>query len=284
MSKGSQAEDVVGLDATQGTSKKRRGHSPHADSVNLFDSNIEEVDTIMEAERNISFSSYVAVPAEGNSETIGEISSYLEVAGTCSMVFDESGSSTDIQNQINDALKEWAITDKNEADELIEAIVTKNIQKDFEGNLLLNSSGGGSNVSGETSILAGTADEDEAAGPIAIAFVKAMSLTPDELTVKNHMNEKAADEEMITRETTPIPEETINESSENRKEYSSIDESATLSEMQVRREPTLIFRTQVKPTKHDMKENAPNSKIVHNLNVTAPRTSKRQPLQDLNKN
>ncbi|WZZ65037.1 hypothetical protein YC2023_076407 [Brassica napus] len=36
--------------------------------------------------------------------------------------------------------------------------------------------------------------------------------------------------------------------------------------------------------KHDMKENAPNSKIVDNLNVTAPRTSKRQPLQDLRKN
>lgn len=89
---------------------------------------------------------------------------------------------------------------------------------------------------------------------------------------------------MITRESTPIPEETMNESSENRKEYLNIDESATLSERQVRREPTLIFRTQVKPTKHDMKENAPNSKIVHKLNVTAPRTSKRPPLQDLSKN
>ncbi|KAG7587298.1 hypothetical protein ISN45_Aa02g025080 [Arabidopsis thaliana x Arabidopsis arenosa] len=265
------AEDVVGLDATQGTSKKSREHSPHVDT--------EEAETIMEAEKNISFSSFVALPAEGNnSETIGEISR------TCSMVSVESGPSTDIQNQINDALEEWAITDNNEVDELVEAKVTENIQKGFEGNLLLNSSGGGSNVSGEICILGETEDEDEAAVPIAIAVEKAISLTPDELTVQNHINEKAADEEMITRESTPIPEETMNESSENRKEYLNIDESATLSERQVRREPTLIFRTQVKPTKHDMKENAPNSKIVHNLNVTAPRTSKRPPLQDLSKN
>ncbi|XP_020891203.1 uncharacterized protein LOC9325163 isoform X2 [Arabidopsis lyrata subsp. lyrata] len=270
------AEDVVGLDATQGTSKKSREHSPHVDT--------EEAETIMEAEKNISSSSFVALPAEGNnSETIGEISSYLEVAGTCSMV-SESGPSTDIQNQINDALEEWAITDNNEVDEVVEAKVTENIQKGFEGNLLLNSSGGGSNVSEETCILGETEDEDEAAVPIAIAVEKAISLTPDELTVQNHINEKAADEEMITRESTPIPEETMNESSENRKEYLNIDESATLSKRQVRREPTLIFRTQVKPTKHDMKENAPNSKSVHNLNVTAPRTSKRPPLQDLSKN
>ncbi|KAG7590383.1 hypothetical protein ISN44_As07g025520 [Arabidopsis suecica] len=271
------AEDVVGLDATQGTSKKSREHSPHVDT--------EEAETIREAEKNISFSSFVALPAKGNnSETIGENSSYLEVAGTCSMVSVESDSSTDIQNQINDALEEWAITDNNEVDEIVEAKVTENIQKGFEGNLLLNSSGGGSNVSGETCILGETEDEDEAAVPIAIAVEKAISLTPDELTVQNHINEKAAYEEMITRESTPIPEETMNESSENRKEYWNIDESATLSERQVKREPTLIFRTQVKPTKHDMKENAPNSKIVHNLNVTAPRTSKRPPLQDLSKN
>ncbi|CAL9240913.1 unnamed protein product [Arabidopsis halleri] len=114
------AEDVVGLDATQGTSKKSREHSPHVDT--------EEAETIMEAEKNISSSSFVALPAEGNnSETIGEISSYLEVAGTCSMVSVESGPSTDIQNQINDALEEWAITDNNEVDELVEAKVAENI-------------------------------------------------------------------------------------------------------------------------------------------------------------
>lgn len=91
---------------------------------------------------------------------------------------------------------------------------------------------------------------------------------------------------MIRREITPSPpEETMNESSEKRKEYSNSDESGKLSEKQVRREPPImIYRTQVKPKRNDMKENAPNSKIVHNLNVTAPRTSKRKPLQDLRKN
>lgn len=88
---------------------------------------------------------------------------------------------------------------------------------------------------------------------------------------------------MIKRETTPSPVETLDESSVN-KEYLNIDEIGRLSEMQVRREPSLIYKTQVKPKKQDMKENAPNSKIVHNLNITAPRTSKRQPLQDLSKN
>lgn len=88
---------------------------------------------------------------------------------------------------------------------------------------------------------------------------------------------------MIKRETTPSPVETLDESSVN-KEYLNIDEIGMLSEMQVRREPSLIYKTQVKPKKQDMKENAPNSKIVHNLNITAPRTSKRQPLQDLSKN
>lgn len=95
--------------------------------------------------------------------------------------------------------------------------------------------------------------------------------------------EVAADEEMIRRETTPSPEETLHESSEN-KEHLNIDESGTSFEKPVRREPILIYRTQVKLKRHDMKENAPNSKIVDNLNVTAPRTSKRQPLQDLRKN
>lgn len=80
---------------------------------------------------------------------------------------------------------------------------------------------------------------------------------------------------MLKREDTPSPAETFNESSEN------IGES---SEKQVRREQVLIYRTQAKPKRHDMKENAPKSKIVDNLNVTAPRTSKRQPLQDLRKN
>ncbi|XP_010471831.1 PREDICTED: uncharacterized protein LOC104751571 isoform X2 [Camelina sativa] len=225
MPKGSQAEDVA-------------GHISHVDSLNLFDFETEEAESIMEAEINVSFSSYVALPAKGNSETIDEISHDLEVAGTCSMV-SESGPSTDNQNQIHDALEELAITDINEADKL-----TKNIQKGLEGNFLLNSSGGSYvNVSGKTCILAGTEDEDEAAGPVATAF----------------------DKEMISREATP----------ETRKE---------ISEMQVRREPSLIYGTQVKPKRHDMKENAPNLKIVHNLNVTAPRTSKRQPLQDLGKN
>lgn len=84
MPKGSQAEDDVGLDATQGTSKKSREHS-----VNLFDFGTKEAETIMETERNASFSSYVSLPAKGNSETVDEISSYLEVAGTCSMVSGE---------------------------------------------------------------------------------------------------------------------------------------------------------------------------------------------------
>lgn len=82
---------------------------------------------------------------------------------------------------------------------------------------------------------------------------------------------------MIGREGTPSPsqEETLNESSEN------IDET----EKQVRRDdPMFIYRTEVKPKWHDMKENAPSSKIVDHLNVTASRTSKRQPLKDLRKN
>ncbi|XP_010428738.1 PREDICTED: uncharacterized protein LOC104713341 [Camelina sativa] len=267
MPKGSQVEDVAGLDTTQG-SKKSREHFSHVDSLNLFDFEIEEAETIMEAERNVSFSSYVALPAKGNSETVDEISHDLEGAGTCSMVSEESGPSTDNQNQISDALEELAITDINEADEL-----TKNIQKGFEGNFLLNSSGGSYvNVTGKTCILVGTEDEDKAAGPVATAFEKTISLTPDEFTVQNNMNEK--DLEMIRREATP----------EIRKDYLNIDETGAISEMQVRREPSLIYRTQVKPKRHDMKENAPNLKIVHNLNVTAPRTSKRQPLQDLGKN
>lgn len=95
MPKGSQAENVVGLDAIQGTKQSRR------DSVDLFDDfDIQEGETIIEAERNVSLGSYVlALPAkdnsceeltnEDNSETIGEISSHLEVAGTCSMVSGE---------------------------------------------------------------------------------------------------------------------------------------------------------------------------------------------------
>ncbi|KAL1190000.1 hypothetical protein V5N11_033309 [Cardamine amara subsp. amara] len=286
MKKGSQAEDVDSLDATQGKSKKNSEHSPHVDSVNLLDFDIEEAETIMEAERNVLCGSNIlALPIEGNSQTVGEISSYLEVAGTCSMVSEGSGPFIDVQNQIHDAMEELALTDNTEAeaDELIEA--------------------GGSYVSGKTCVLAGAENEhlslnsevefrntceksvpkflkDEAADSIATAFEKAISVSSDELIVQNNMNEKAADEEMIRRETTPSPEETLHDSSEN-KEYLNIDESG---EKQVRREPILIYRTQVKLKRHDMKENAPNSKIVDNLNVTAPRTSKRQPLQDLRKN
>ncbi|CAH8370998.1 unnamed protein product [Eruca vesicaria subsp. sativa] len=122
--KASQAENVVGLDVMQGTSKQSRENSPHVDSVNHFDFDTMRVDTTMDAERNVSFSSYVlALPAKGNSQTTGDISNSLEVARTCSLVSDseESGPSADIQNQIHDA-----------TDELIDAKVPKNTQNDSE--------------------------------------------------------------------------------------------------------------------------------------------------------
>ena len=85
MPKASQVENVAGLDATQGTSKQSRGNSPNVDTCHSM-----EADTIMDAGRNVSFSSYVlSLPAEGNSETIGEISNHIEVAGTCSLVSGE---------------------------------------------------------------------------------------------------------------------------------------------------------------------------------------------------
>ncbi|RID56254.1 hypothetical protein BRARA_G03467 [Brassica rapa] len=335
MPKASQVENVAGLDATQGTSKQSRGNSPNVDTCHSM-----EADTIMDAGRNVSFSSYVlSLPAEGNSETIGEISNHIEVAGTCSLVSEESGPSTDIQNQIHDAVEELAVTDEivdakliknsqsdsktislpaegdsksigenssqleatgtcsmvseksipsmdiqnhindaleeelavtdnSKADELIEAKVTKNVDS--------------SDGSGKTCVLTGTEDEhlcynSEVADPVDTAFEKDISLTPDESTLQKNKNQEeiSADDEMLKREDTPSPAETFNESSEN------IGES---SEKQVRREQVLFYRTQAKPKTHDMKENAPNSKIVDNLNVTAPRTSKRQPLQDLRKN
>ncbi|CAN6938751.1 unnamed protein product [Brassica oleracea] len=332
-------EDVAGLDAIQGSSKQSRGNSPHVDTCHSM-----EADTIMDAERNVSFSSNVlALPAEGNSETIGEISNHIEVAG-CSLVSEESGPSTDIQNQIhdaveelpvtdelidakltknsqsdsktislpdegdsksivenpsqleitgtcsmvserstppmdnqnhiNDALKEeLAVTDNSKADELIEAKVTKNVD-----------SSGGSDVSGKTCVLAGTEDEhlgynSEVTDHVDTAFENDISLTPDGSTLQKNRNEEAAaDDEMVNGKATPSPEEALVKPSDN------IGESGTLSEKRVTREPILIYRTQAKPKRHDMKENAPNSKIVDNLNVTAPRTSKRQPLQDLRKN
>ncbi|XP_009106338.1 uncharacterized protein LOC103832130 isoform X3 [Brassica rapa] len=269
MPKASHAENVAGLDAIQGSSKQSRGNSPHVDTCHSM-----EAGTIMDAERNVSFSSsnVLALPAKGNSETIGDISNHIEVAGTWSLVSEESGPSTDIQNHINDALEEeLAVTDNNKADELIEAKVTKNVD-----------SSGGSDISGKTCVLAVTEDEhlcynSEVAGPVDTAFEKDISLTPDESALQKNKNQEeiSADDEMLKREDTPSPAETFNESSEN------IGES---SEKQVRREQVLIYRTQAKPKRHDMKENAPKSKIVDNLNVTAPRTSKRQPLQDLRKN
>ncbi|WZZ07132.1 hypothetical protein YC2023_093053 [Brassica napus] len=319
MPKASQAENVAGLDAIQGSSKQSRGNSPHVDACHTMGA-----DTIIDAERNVSFSSYVlSLPAEGNSETIGEISNHIEVAGTCSLVSEESGPSTDIQNQIHDAVEELAVTDakltkntqsdsetigeissqpevtgtcsmvsekstpfmdiqnhindaleeelavtdNSKADDLIEAKVTRNMKN--------MDSSGGSDVSGKTCVLAVTEDEylcynSEVADPVDTAFEKDIFLAPDESTLQKNKNQE--DDEMLKREDTP---ETFNESSEN------IGES---SEKQVRREQVLIYRTQAKPKRHDMKENAPNSKIVDNLNVTAPRTSKRQPLQDLSKN
>ncbi|XP_048592275.1 uncharacterized protein LOC106354651 isoform X2 [Brassica napus] len=323
MPKASQAENVAGLDAIQGSSKQSRGNSPHVDACHTMGA-----DTIIDAERNVSFSSYVlSLPAEGNSETIGEISNHIEVAGTCSLVSEESGPSTDIQNQIHDAVEELAVTDakltkntqsdsetigeissqpevtgtcsmvsekstpfmdiqnhindaleeelavtdNSKADDLIEAKVTRNMKN--------MDSSGGSDVSGKTCVLAVTEDEylcynSEVADPVDTAFEKDIFLAPDESTLQKNKNQEeiSADDEMLKREDTP---ETFNESSEN------IGES---SEKQVRREQVLIYRTQAKPKRHDMKENAPNSKIVDNLNVTAPRTSKRQPLQDLSKN
>ncbi|KAF3516502.1 hypothetical protein DY000_02064111 [Brassica cretica] len=209
----------------------------------------------------------IGLPDEGDSKSIVEISSQLEVAGTCSMVSEESSPSIDIRNHLNDGLEELAVTDNNEADELSGAKVTKNVD-----------SSGGSDVSGKTCVLAVTEDEhlrynSEVADPVDTAFEKDISLTLGESTLQKNKNQE--DDEMLKREDTPSPAETFNESSEN------IGES---SEKQVRREQVLIYRTQAKPKRHDMKENAPNSKIVDNLNVTAPRTSKRQPLQDLRKN
>ncbi|VVA95523.1 unnamed protein product [Arabis nemorensis] len=287
----SQAENVIGLDAIQGTKQRKK------DSVDRFAFDIEEGETIIEAGRNVSLSSYVlALPAKGNSceelrledisETIGEISSHLEVSGMVS----------DIQNHLNDELEGLTIKGNSEADEVVEAKVTKSTQIGFEGNLMLDSSGN-SYVSEKTCIVAGAEDEhfgfdfevdfrnsceksghkplrNEANGPLE----EAISLTPDESTVQNNSNEEvAADEEVIRRET-------MNEPIENRKEYLNTYESGTLSEKQVRREPLLIYETQVKLKRNDMKENAPNSKIVHNLNITAPRISKRKPLQDMRNN
>ncbi|XP_013592204.1 PREDICTED: uncharacterized protein LOC106300577 isoform X4 [Brassica oleracea var. oleracea] len=320
MPKASQAKNVAGLDAIQGTSKQSRGNSPHVDTCHTMGA-----DTIMDAERNVSLSSYVlSLPAEGNSETIGEISNHIEVAGTCSLVSEESGPSTDIQNQIHDAVEELPVTD-----ELIDAKLTKNTQSDSETiglpdegdsksivenpsqleitgtcsmvserstppmdnqnhiNDALNEElavTGGSDVSGKTCVLAGTEDEhlgynSEVTDHVDTAFENDISLTPDGSTLQKNRNEEAAaDDEMVNGKATPSPEEALVKPSDN------IGESGTLSEKRVTREPILIYRTQAKPKWHDMKENAPNSKIVDNLNVTAPRTSKRQPLQDLRKN
>ncbi|KAF2593029.1 hypothetical protein F2Q70_00045560 [Brassica cretica] len=319
MPKASHAENVAGLDTIQGSSKQSRGNSPH-----VYTCHSMEADTIMDAERNVSFSSNVlALPAEGNSETIGEISNHIEVAG-CSLVSGESGPCTDIQNQIHDAVEELAVTD-----EIIDAKLIKNSQSDSKTISLpaegdSNSFGGnpsqlevtetcsmvsekstpsmdnqnhindaleeeqavtgGSDVSGKTSVLAGTEDEhlgynSEVTDHVDTAFENDISLTPDGSTLQKNRNEEAAaDDEMVNGKATPSPEETLVKPSDN------IGESGTLSEKRVTREPILIYRTQAKPKWHDMKENAPNSKIVDNLNVTAPRTSKRQPLQDLRKN
>ncbi|VVA95524.1 unnamed protein product [Arabis nemorensis] len=238
----SQAEHVIGLDAIQGTKQSKR------ETVDLFAFDIQERETILR--KSVKF------PATSN---------FLEPIP-------------------------WS--GNNEADKLMETKESKNTQIGFEGNLLLESSGN-SFVSEKTCIVAGFDSEvddintceksvrksleNEATGPLATAFGEAISLTPDESTVQNNTNEEAADEQVIRRETTPSPEETMNE-------YPNTDESGTLSEKQVRREPLLIYQTQVKPNRNDMKENAPNSKIVHNLNITAPRISKRKPLQDLKKN
>ncbi|CAH2067632.1 unnamed protein product [Thlaspi arvense] len=250
----------------------------------IVQDNKTEEETTMEAERNAPLSPCVlTLPAEGDFEIFGENSSHFEIAGTSSMESEESSLSLDIQNQIKDALEESAVTDNNEADELTEAKVTRNLD---------------SSVSEKTCVLGGTEDEhlgfnceventcdesgrkflkDEATDPMATAaFEKEISPTPDEFTVTNNRNEEA-DEETIKRETTPSAEKTLNE-------YLNTDASGTSSENQVRGEPVLIYRTEVKPKRHVMKENAPYSKIVDNLNVTAPRTSKRQPLQDLRKN
>ncbi|XP_056847172.1 uncharacterized protein LOC108817506 isoform X3 [Raphanus sativus] len=335
MPKASQAENDVGLDATQSTSNQSRGNSLHVDSVNHFDFDTKgTTDTIMDA--------YVlALPAEGNSQTTGEISNHIEVAGTCSLVSEESVPSTYIQNQIHDAVEELevtdelieakltkytqsdsktidlpvegdsksisenssqlevtgtcsmvseksspfmdihnhindalgeelAVTDDNKADEVIEAEVTKKVD-----------SSGGSDVLGRASVLAGTEDEQlcynsEVTDPVDTAFEKDISLAPDESTLEKNNN--AEDDEMVNGEATPSPEETLVKPSDN------IGEPGTSSEKQIRKEPVLLYGTQAKPKRHEMKENAPNSKVVDNLNVTAPRTSKRQPLQDLRKN
>ncbi|KAF8103206.1 hypothetical protein N665_0188s0156 [Sinapis alba] len=91
------SENVAGLDATQGTSKQsRRGHSPHVDSANYFDLEIDGTSVL---------------------------------AGTCSLVPEESTPSTTIHDQINEALEELAITD-----ELIETKVTT--QRDDKGSLM----------------------------------------------------------------------------------------------------------------------------------------------------
>ncbi|KAJ0255985.1 hypothetical protein HA466_0090090 [Hirschfeldia incana] len=336
MPKASQAETDAGPDAIQSTSNQSRGNSLHVDSGNHFDFVTKAKDTIMDA--------YVfALPGEGNSQTTGEISNHTEVAGTCSLLSEESTPSTYIQNQIRDAVEELAVTDEpidakltkytqsdsktfdlpvegdsksigeffcqyevtgtcfmvseksspsmdiqnhicdaveeelaardeNKADELTEAKVTKKVE-----------SSGGSDVSGKASVVAGTEEEhlsynSEVTDPVDTAFEKNISLAPDESTLEENKNAEAVDDEMVNGEATPGPEETLVKPSDNN------GESGTLSEKQVRREPVLIYSTQVKPKWHDMKENAPNSKIVDNLNVTAPRTSKRQPLQDLRKN
>ncbi|CAA7013506.1 unnamed protein product [Microthlaspi erraticum] len=218
-------------DATKATAKQSRGHSPHVYSLNLFDFDAVGTKTATETERNVG----LPLPAEVDSETIGEISSHLEVAGTCSVVSEESAPFTDIQSQINDdALEEMEIT----GDYNISLFNTFSILTEKDSSLDL-----------DESTLHNHKDEQ----------VKAITLTPDEITVQDNMIEKAADEEMI----------------EN------IDET----EKQVGGDdPILIYRTEVKPKWHDMKENAPSSKIVDHLNVTARRTSKRQPLKDLRNN
>lgn len=82
MPKASQAENDVGLDATLPTSDQSRGNSLHVDSVNHFDFDTKGTDTIMDAH-------VLALPAEGNSQTTGEISNHIAVAGTCSLVSGE---------------------------------------------------------------------------------------------------------------------------------------------------------------------------------------------------
>ncbi|CAN8234308.1 unnamed protein product [Cochlearia groenlandica] len=231
------------------------------------DEAVDSCNAVFTTLKRVSLTAQALIEEAGNEdeptatcEKTDEISSHFEVTGSCSMVSGESS--------FHNAFEELVITVNNNADELVEAKVTNSTQSDYKESLLLNSSG-----ETEDECLGGTCLKEKASDSIATAFEKAISLTPDE---------EAADKKMIKIEATPSPEQTLNESCENKEEDMIIDdESSKLSEKQVRREPVLIYRTQVKPKRHDMKENAHNSKNVDSLNLTAPRTSKRQPLQDL---